>query len=153
PKASPPPSTPGNATPRSSSSPTNLSSLIDSWTLFDNSGEVPYPIAKEIEQHLTVLDDQLFKRYFDMAIKPTDESLRETPEIPDWVSALTALRLAKAQVIEEHLKTGRPLIIWRDDRVHRQPPEEAKRELEAALKNDPWAAFTRESRVHKFRTY
>ncbi len=71
----------------------------------------------------------------------TDDILQETPGVPDWVPALIALRLAKAQVIKEHLKTGHPLIIWRDGKVYRQPPEEARRELEAGLKNDPWASF------------
>jgi len=61
--------------------------------------------------------------------------------MPDWMPALNAPRLAKAEVIKEHLKTGHPLIIWRDGKVYRQPPEEAKRELEQALKNDPWASL------------
>ena len=60
--------------------------------------------------------------------------------MPDWMPEFIALHFAKVSVIKEHLKTGHPLIIWRDGKVYRQPPEEAKRVLEEALKNEPWAS-------------
>ncbi len=110
--------------------------MLNSWSLFDNSQNSPYLIAREINLNLVVLDTKLFKKCSAMATNPTDETLRESAGMPEWMLALTALRLAKAEVVEEHLKTGHPLIIWRDGKVYRQPPEEAKRELEQAAKID-----------------
>ena len=115
--------------------------LLDSWILFDNSMQMPYPIAREAKHRLTVLDERLFRKCFNMSTEPTDEALQETAETPDWINALIALRLAKADVIEEHLKTGHPLIIWRDGKVYRQPPEEARREFDDLPRNDPWASL------------
>jgi predicted ABC-type ATPase len=112
--------------------------ILDSWSLFDNSRQMPYLIAKESKLNLVVLDTELFERCSKMATKPTDEPLRESAEMPDWMPALNALRLAKVEVIKEHLRTGHPLIIWRNGKVYHQPPEEAKRELEQAAKSDPW---------------
>jgi hypothetical protein len=68
------------------------------------------------------------------------DTLRETGEIPMSVKATIAMRFAVAKVIDEHLRTGHPLIIWRDGKVYRQPPEEASRELEEAMKDDPWTS-------------
>jgi hypothetical protein len=75
-----------------------------------------------------------------MTTKSTYDLLRESAAKPDWLPALIALHLAKVSVIKEHLKTGHPLIVWRDGKVYRQPPEDAKRELEQALKNESWAS-------------
>jgi hypothetical protein len=87
-----------------------------------------------------ILDAQLFERCSDVTTSSTDETLQESASLPDWLPMLIALRLAKAEVIEEHCKTGHPLIVWRDGKVYHQPTEEARRELEAAMKNDPWAS-------------
>lgn len=114
--------------------------LVDSWALFDNSKRVPYPFAKETDGKLEILDSELFERCSKMATKPKHDELSEKAETPDWLPAVIALQQAMAGVIEEHCKTGDPIIIWRDGKVYRQPPEEAKRELERALKNDPWAS-------------
>lgn len=107
--------------------------LLDFWSLFDNSSELPYLIAKERQKKLVVFDTELFKSCSQMAIRPKEEPLQETPDSADWMQALFALRLAKAEVIKQHLITGKPVIIWKNGRVYRQPPEEAKRALEAAL--------------------
>jgi len=114
--------------------------ILDSWTLFDNSPPNAYTTAKETDGHLRVLDRFLFEQFSKMAHESDNENLQESPDMPDWAPALHALHLAVAEVIEEHLKTGHPLIVWRDGKVYRQPPEEARREMEQALKNDPWAA-------------
>ena len=66
------------------------------------------------------------------------DKLQETGEIPEWAKATIAMRYAVAEVIEEHCKTGHPLIVWRDGKVYRQPPEEAKHELEQAAKSELW---------------
>ena len=114
--------------------------ILNSWTLFDNSRDVHYPIARETNLHLVVMDVSLFERFSKMGTSASDEALRESDGPPDWMPAVIALRHAKAKVIEEHLKTGHPLIVWRDGKVYRQPPEEAKRELDEIIKNDPWDA-------------
>jgi hypothetical protein len=75
-----------------------------------------------------------------MAEESSNQNLQHGPEIPDWVKATIAMRFAVAEIIEEHCKTGHPLIVWRDGKVYRQPPAEAKRELEEALKNESWTA-------------
>ncbi len=75
-----------------------------------------------------------------MTAKSTYDLIRESAEMPDWMPAFIALHFAKVEVIKEHLKTGHPLIVWRDGKVYRQPPEEAKLELEHALKNESWAS-------------
>jgi len=59
--------------------------------------------------------------------------------MPEWAKAVFAMRQAVAEIIEEHARTGHPLLSWRDGKVYHQPPEEARRELEAAARNDPWA--------------
>jgi len=112
--------------------------LADTWSLFDNSRELPYLIAKESQHKLTVLDEELFEICSSMANKPTDDLLGETAKAPDWLPALHALRMAKADVIEQHIQSGHPIIIWRNGEIYQQPPEEAKRELEDALKNNFW---------------
>jgi hypothetical protein len=73
-----------------------------------------------------------------MTFKPTDKASLESIERPDWMNALIALRMAKAQVIEEHCKSGHPIVIWHDGKVYLQPPEEAKLELEKAIKDGSW---------------
>jgi predicted ABC-type ATPase len=126
--------------------------LMDSWSLFDNSLELPYLIAREKDSKLMMFDSELFNKCSTMATKPIDVTLQESFEMPDWMPALIALRLAKAQVVEEHHKTGHPLIIWRDGKVYRQPPAEAKRVLENALKNDRLAsasASCKGTKTHK----
>jgi predicted ABC-type ATPase len=111
--------------------------ILNSWTIFDNSRDLPYPLGREKNGQL-VLDTQLFEGFFDMRTSSTDETLQESASLPYWMPMLIALRLAKAEVIREHCKTGHPLIVWRDGKVYRQPPEEAQREMEEAMKNDPW---------------
>lgn len=115
------------------------SPLVDAWSLFDNSRALPYLIAKESQHKLTGMDGELFKICSDMANKSADGSLNETANAPDWLPALNALRMAKADVIEQHLQSGHPIIIWRDGKIYQQPPEEAKRELEKVFKNNPWS--------------
>ncbi len=39
--------------------------------------------------------------------------------------AIGAMNAAVAKVIQEHLRTGRPLAVWRDGKVVMIPPEEA----------------------------
>ncbi len=76
-----------------------------------------------------------------MAQCDTDsQELKERGEISEWAEAVVAMRVAMIDV-NKHLKTCHPLITWRNGRIYRQPPEEAKRELEAALKNDPWCSI------------
>lgn len=116
--------------------------VLDSWSLFDNSTKSSYLIAKETKANLVVLDTVLFAECFNIAVEPTDETLRESAEAPDWMPALMALRLAKAEVIEEHCKSGHPLIVWHNGKVYRQPPEEAKRELEEAIKSGAWSSIS-----------
>ncbi len=112
--------------------------LLDSWVLFDNSLKSPYLIAQETAQNLVVLDTLKFASCFKMPLKPTDETLRESADQPNWMSALAALRLAKLDVIEQHCRSGHPIIIWRDGKVYHQPPEEAKRKMEKVMKNPDW---------------
>jgi hypothetical protein len=112
--------------------------LLDSWLLFDNSRESPYLIARETKRNLLVLDEVLLSKCVDMPVKPTDETLQESFQNPAWLSALMALRLAKLDVIDQHLKSGHPLVIWRDGKVYHQPPEEAKREMDELMKNPDW---------------
>jgi predicted ABC-type ATPase len=115
--------------------------ILSAWSLFDNSKDLRYPIARETDSKLMVLDSGAFEKCCNMATKPTDDAVQESAKPPDWLAAVMALRLAKAQVIAEHAATGRPLIVWRDGKIYRQPPDEAKRELEALLKSDPWASM------------
>jgi predicted ABC-type ATPase len=111
--------------------------LLDSWTLFDNSRLRPYRIASESGRILTVWDETLLAQFMKTPEESGDQKLQETPQIPEWMQAMSAMREAVGDVIEEHLKTGHPLIIWRNGKVYRQPPEEARREMEQALKNEP----------------
>ena len=73
-----------------------------------------------------------------MGSEPPEDALRETTDDPDAMNALTALRLAKLAVIELHRKNGLPIVIWRDGKVYHQPPEEAQREFEEAMKSQGW---------------
>jgi hypothetical protein len=57
---------------------------------------------------------------------------QETGEPPEWMQALEALRIAKEEVIKLHLKSGLPIVIWRNGAVYLQPPDEAQREFEEA---------------------
>jgi predicted ABC-type ATPase len=120
--------------------------LLNSWSLFDNSQQPPYLIARETDKNLVVFDTLRFAESFNMAVNPSDETLRESAEVPDWMPALIALRQAQAQVIEDHCKTGDPIILWRDGRVYLQPPKEAKRELDQAIKSGTW--YTISAPVH-----
>lgn len=43
----------------------------------------------------------------------------------DLTDAEKALREAVAEVIEEHRRTGRPLIVWRDGKVIELDPNDA----------------------------
>jgi len=95
-------------------------------------------IARETNRNLVILDTLKFAECFNMAVNPADDTLRESAEVPDWMPALIALRMAKVEVIEEHCKSGHPIIIWRDGKVYLQPPEEAKRELDQAIKSGTW---------------
>jgi predicted ABC-type ATPase len=114
--------------------------LLVSWTLFDNSNPLLYTIASEKDGRLNVLDRTLFSRFMAHS-EPESQELKERGEAPEWEKAVVAMRLAMIDVVNEHLRTGHPLITWRNGRIYRQPPEEAKRELEAALKSDPWASL------------
>jgi predicted ABC-type ATPase len=112
--------------------------LLESWLLFDNSRRSPYLIAQERRQNLVVMDTLLFAKCCNMPINPTNESLKESAEQPFWLPALMALRKSKLRVIDQHLKSGHPLVIWRDGKVYHQPPEEAKREMDELMKNPNW---------------
>lgn len=47
--------------------------------------------------------------------EPLDD---DEKDLPPWVgNALHAFRKAVAQAIEEHWRAGRPVYIWRDERV------------------------------------
>jgi hypothetical protein len=83
-----------------------------------------------------------------MTEESSNQDLQQGPQIPDWVKATIAMRAAVSEIIEEHCKTGHPLIVWRDGKVYRKPPEEAKRELEQAMKNDPWASEVSQALRH-----
>jgi len=107
--------------------------VLDSWRLFDNSRLVLYTIAREENGSLTVLDEALLARFMKIPEESSGQKLEETHAIPNWVKATIAMRAAVSEIIEEHCKTGHPLIIWRDGKVYRQSPEEAKREFEQAL--------------------
>jgi hypothetical protein len=52
--------------------------------------------------------------------EPPDNLLK----LPVVVRAETAMRQAGAAVIADHLRTGDPLVIWRDGKVVLVPPEE-----------------------------
>ena len=106
--------------------------LLDSWTLFDNSGREPYAIAAGQHGRIKLLDEEAFRRCCpdQQIIVPTE--LKEVAEAPHWWPALQALRQAVSKVVEEHCRSGRPLVVWKDGRVYHQPPEEARREIEAA---------------------
>ncbi|HZV34297.1 MAG TPA: zeta toxin family protein [Verrucomicrobiae bacterium] len=108
--------------------------VLTSWTLFDNSNLVLYTIARERNGSLTVLDEQKLAKFMKISRQTSPDKLEETPDIRESEKAVKAMRSAVAQIVEEHCKTGSPLIIWRDGKVYLQPPEEAKRELEAAIK-------------------
>jgi hypothetical protein len=47
-------------------------------------------------------------------------------DLPLEERALMALKAAVAQVIEEHIREGLPLYIWRDGKVVAVPPEELR---------------------------
>lgn len=111
--------------------------VLTSWSLFDNSGLVLYTIAREGNGSLTVLDEQKLAKFMKISRQASPDKLEETPGISESEKAVDAMRSAVAQIVEEHCKTGSPLIIWRDGKVYRQPPEEAKRELEAAVGDVP----------------
>ncbi len=115
--------------------------LVDSWTLFDNSRPTFYTIAREEDRELTVLDDVMFQKFMSIQNKSTGEELHDTFKPVEWIQVVSAMRIAIRGVIAEHCKTGHPLITWRDGKLYLQPPEEAKRELEEVLKNDPCAAM------------
>ena len=68
---------------------------------------------------------------------PLDES-DKTTNSSCWRAALFSLYLARADAIKQHAKTGHPLIMWRDGKVYRQPPKAAWRDLQEALKRDPY---------------
>lgn len=112
--------------------------LVTSWTLFDNSHPVLYTIAMEEAGKLTVYDEEKLSRFIKLSDASSQQKLEETAALPTWVKATIAMREAMLDVIEDYRKAGNPLIVWRDGKVYRQPPDEAKRELEAAIKNDPW---------------
>jgi len=112
--------------------------LLNSWHLFDNSPPSPYLIAREAKGNLAVLDRFLFSKFSDMPIEPTNEALQESAADPSWLPALIALRLSRLDVIEQHLKSGHPIVTWRDGKVYHQPPEEAKREMDELMKNPNW---------------
>jgi hypothetical protein len=52
---------------------------------------------------------------------PTKESLKD---IPMDIRAEMALKEAVADAIAEHKRMGRPIVIWRDGKVVKVPPEE-----------------------------
>jgi hypothetical protein len=52
---------------------------------------------------------------------PSKESLKD---IPMDVRAEMALKEAVADAIAEHKRMGRPIVIWRDGKVVKIPPEE-----------------------------
>ena len=52
---------------------------------------------------------------------PTKESLKD---IPMDVRAEMALKEAVADAIAEHKRMGRPIVVWRDGKVVKIPPEE-----------------------------
>jgi len=115
-------------------------SLCDSWTLFDSSRPLLYTIAAETGDGLVVLDEKVFATFMKMGREFGGQSMREQPEIPEWTKAVFAMRQAMFEVVEEHERTGHPLQTWKDGRLYLMPPTEARRELELAQKNDPWAA-------------
>jgi hypothetical protein len=112
-------------------------SILDGWVLFDNSLGSPYLIAQETIGSLVVVDAVRFAKCFNMSFESKDDTLRESPTEPYWLRPLIALRLAKLDVIEDHCRTGQPIIIWRDGKVYHQPPQEAKREMEELMRKNP----------------
>ena len=45
-------------------------------------------------------------------------------KVPSAIQAEKALQIAVAEVIEDHKRTGDPLVIWRNGRVAKVPAEE-----------------------------
>ncbi len=52
------------------------------------------------------------------------EPVRNLRDLPLFVRAEMALREAVAEVIEDHRRTGDPLVTWRDGKVVLVPAEE-----------------------------
>jgi hypothetical protein len=98
-----------------------------------------------------VLDQSLFEQFMAQAKEPGNQELRETHGIPEWVYAQAAMLLAVTEIIEEHCKTGHPLIGWRDGKIYHQPPEEARHEVEEALKSEPLASIVRDAQAGRLR--
>jgi predicted ABC-type ATPase len=120
--------------------------LVNSWASCENSHALIYTIAVEEAGNLMVFDEQKLSKFMKTADETSRQNLQETATPPVWGKASIAMRSAMADVIEQYRKTGNLLVVWRDGKVYHQPPEEAKRELEEAIKNDPCAARVREPR-------
>ena len=52
---------------------------------------------------------------------------KDIAELPLFVRAELALKAAVGKVIEEHRRTGEPLVLWRNGRVELVPPDEVEK--------------------------
>jgi len=96
--------------------------LVDSWYLFDNSTETPRLIAKEKEGCLKIIDRQLYAKISG----GKGDSGREMSALQKdlmQIKAEEAIKEAVREVIEDHRRSGRPLVIWRKNRVVRIPAD------------------------------
>lgn len=90
--------------------------LADSWFLFDNSLRTPSVIALEEQGRLRIMKPDAYdtwSRNMGTLTKPPANIL----ELPLAQRAEMALRAAVENVVEEHVRDGRPLYIWRDGKV------------------------------------
>ena len=68
------------------------------------------------------------------------QAKNSSPIGPLHQEAIQAMREAAWDVIQEHKRTGVPLVQWRDGKVVHVPPEEAEAEYLAAKADDGTAA-------------
>ena len=61
--------------------------------------------------------------------RPSAEILK----LPLEVRAEMAMKAAFEKLVQEHIRTGRPLHIWRDGKVVAVPAEELRKEAEAIV--------------------
>lgn len=59
-------------------------------------------------------------------MKPRSRMKKEVKDLPLDVRAEMALKEAVADAIAEHKRMGRPIVVWRDGKVVKIPPEEIK---------------------------
>jgi predicted ABC-type ATPase len=98
--------------------------LLDEWTIYDNTGEQPRPVASQ-KDGVVIVDDPMrlaaIEALNDVRIvttKPGDRVEEPAVLTVDEVNrrSLRALRRAYARVILENKAYGLPVIQWREDR-------------------------------------